>query len=531
MSQQTDDVVSLIEALSRPTAYPHPVGDIEVHQTHISIVFLAGPFAYKIKKPVNLGFIDFSSLPQRRHFCEEEVRLNRRLAPHVYLGVVPVTPDADGLQFAGAGAPVEYAVQMKRLPAEATLESRLDRHEVTEAHVRTLAARLADFHRRAEGSARISSFGRFAVVAGNARENFPQTLPDVGVSVSATVHRRVHDLTEQQLQQHRIRIERRAEQNVPRDTHGDLHLDHVYCFPDRSPPDDFVMIDCIEFADRFRFADPVADMAFLAMDFAFHGRHDLGRAFADAYFAARQDEDGRTLLPFYSAYRAVVRAKVEGMELGEKEIDAGERASALVRARAHWLLALGELEQPARRPALVMMAGLPGSGKSTLALTLADRADFKILRSDVIRKELAGAGATSEATFENGIYSAAWTERTYAEMLRRASSLLWDGARVLIDANFRADTQRRLFADTARRWGVPALFIHCVTPPAIARARLEARRPGPSDADWTIYQRLASTWEAPSPEIRRLLFEADTSASVGECVTLLLAQLRQVGIG
>ena len=204
---------------------------------------------------------------------------------------------------------------------------------------------------------------------------------------------------------------------MPRDTHGDLHLDHVYLLPEAAPPDDLVIVDCIEFADRFRYADPVADMAFLAMDLSFHGRRDLARVFADAYFAASGDAEGRALLPFYAGYRAVVRAKVEGMELAEKEIDATERQHAEERSRAHWLAALVELETPGRRPAIVLIGGLPGSGKSTLARLLADTGNFTLLQSDVIRKELARRiRSAAVAEFNQGIYSQAWTERTYGEL-------------------------------------------------------------------------------------------------------------------
>src|SRR5438034_1293400 len=184
---------------------------------------------------------------------------------------------------------------------------------------------------------------------------------------------------------------------MPRDTHGDLHLDHVYLFPEKKPPADLVIIDGIEFNERFRYSDPVADMAFLVMDLRFHGYHDLAQAFADAYFQAAGDEQGRTLLPFYTAYRAAVRGKVEGFELLEKEIPAAERAAALERARAHWLLALGELEQPAQKPCLVLVGGLPGTGKSTLAQGLAQRAGFQVIRSDVVRKQLAGLAPTDPA--------------------------------------------------------------------------------------------------------------------------------------
>ena len=525
------DVAALIDALSRPEAYPHPVDAVEVHQTHISVVFLAGPFAYKIKKPVNLGFLDFSTLDKRKYFCEEEVRLNRRLAPQVYLGVVPIVSEPEALAKVGnkslahaAGSEViEWAVQMKRLPSEATLESRLERGEVTDEQVCALAERVASFHRNAEHNDRISSFGRFAVVAQNARDNFTQTLSHVGLTVSTEVYERVRTLTETHLIKYHDLIEARAGRNVPRDTHGDFHLDHVYLFPDEAPPNDLVIIDCIEFADRFRFADPIADMAFLTMDLAFHGRRDLARLFADAYFQASGDAEGRKLLPFYAAYRAVVRAKVEGMELNEPEIDPAERLAAEQRARAHWLLALGELETPECRPALVLMAGLPGTGKSTLARSLAQAANFSVLRSDVVRKELT-------VGMPGNIYSDAWTERTYAELLKRCEGILRQGNRVIVDANFLDSRQREPFLRLARRWGVPVLLIHCTTAPEVAMARLQSRRNDASDADWRTYQKLEATWQPLGEEWRRLSRVLDTSGSIAENERELQAILREEGL-
>lgn len=522
---------ALIEVLSRPEAYPHPVADVEVHQTHISVVFLAGPYAYKVKKPVDLGFLDFSTLEKRKHFCEEEVRLNRRLAPQVYLQVVPITePEPPGtekvpaeLRLGGAGKVVEWAVQMKRLPADATLESRLERNEVKESQIRALAARLAAFHRSARRDPRIAAFGRFGVVAQNARENFTQAEPLVGATVSPIVFERLRALTDAHLARHHDLIEARALRNVPRDTHGDLHLDHVYLFPEEPPPNDLVIIDCIEFADRFRHADPVSDMAFLAMDLKFHGRPDLARIFSQTYFRAAGDRAGAALLLFYCAYRAAIRAKVEGMALSEQEIGTAERQGAAERARAHWLLALGELEEPLKRPALVLIAGLPGSGKSTLAQALAPDTNFEVLRSDVVRKEL-----TASCQGEN-IYADAWTQRTYAELLARAERLFWQGRRVLIDANFHDDGMRRRFLDAARQWAIPAFFVHCQADPTVIQQRLATRRDDASDADWRVYQLLESSWQPISAQVFPLAIDLDTSDGLEASLTTLRDCLRTAG--
>jgi aminoglycoside phosphotransferase family enzyme/predicted kinase len=530
----------LIEALSDPAAYPHPVGEVEIRQTHISAVFLAGPFAYKIKKPVDLGFLDFSTLEKRCRYCEEEVRLNRRLAPTVYLGVIPVTRDDDGVHMGGRGEVVDWAVQMTRLPESATVQARLLRGTVGAAFIESLARTVARFHRTGDANAHIASFGRFAAVAANARENFDQAVPQVGATVHAVVFERLKALTEAELERLRPLMEDRARRGVPRDTHGDLHLDHVYYFPEREPPDDVIVIDCIEFNERFRYADPVADMAFLGMDLTFHGRRDLALAFAAAYFREAGDEEGRDLLPFYTAYRAVVRAKVEGFELVEAEIDAAERDAALVRARAHWLLALGELEGSRRRPCLLLVGGLPGTGKSTLARGLTtpvvarspDRADCVVIRSDLVRKELTGSGATDRrsAAFAQGIYTPEWTKRTYAECLRRAERALFEGKRVVVDATFREEWTRGAFLDAAHRLAVPALLFLCEADPGVVRARLEDRRGDASDADWAVHLQAAARWEEPGPSTREAIRTLSMSGGRERALSAAVEVLRTEGL-
>jgi aminoglycoside phosphotransferase family enzyme/predicted kinase len=516
------ELPQLIEALSEPAAYPFPAAAVEVRHTHISVVFLAGPYAYKVKKPVALGFLDFSTPEKRRHYCDEEVHLNRRLAPQVYLGVVPVVRRGGGLALEGEGEIVDWAVKMRRLPEEATLLQRLRHGEVGPELVASLAGRIAAFHRQAESGAAISAQGRLDVVARNVRENIEQARAQVGLALRPAVYDRLRARTEEAVTALGPLIEGRARRGVPRDTHGDLHLDHIYLFPDQAPPDDLVIVDCIEFNERFRFADPVADMAFVAMDLAFRGRRDLARAFSAAYFQAAGDADGVALLPFYTAYRAAVRAKVEGLQLGEREIPSAEREAALAHARGHWLLALGELETPGRKPCLVLAGGLPGSGKSTLAQALAARADFTVIRSDVVRKDLA-AGAED-------LYSAERTHRTYAECRRRAEDLLQDGRRVLVDATFRDEAQRRAFLEAAVRWGVPGLVLLCRARPETVRARLAARRGDVSDADWAVYLQLAAAWEEPGPEVRRVLQEIATDGSREDAPDRALGRLREEGL-
>jgi hypothetical protein len=432
----------------------------------------------------------------------------------------------------GQGEAVEWAVKMQRLPEEATLENRLRRGEVASETVQGLAQKVAQFHAVAEAGSRIAAFGRFDVVARNARENFEQSTAQVGVTVSSGVFGRLRALTDESLTRLRSCIEKRAAEGHPRDTQGDLRLEHVYLFPENPPPEDVVVIDCIEFSERFRFADPVADMAFLVMDLIRHGRRDLAQSFAEAYFEASGDALGRELLAFYTAYRAAVRGKVEGIKGAEQEVPEAERTAALAGARACWLLALGELEQPDRRPGLVLVGGLPGTGKSTLARGLAERAGFQLIRSDVIRKELAAsrAATASPARFEDGIYTSEWTERTYAECLHRAEQLLFEGQRVLVDATFREDKRRERFLKAAVACGVPAVLIRCRAEPEVVQARLRSRQGDASDADWTVYVQAAAQWEEPSSSTRPFVQELPTEGNPEQSLAGAREVLRRLGL-
>jgi aminoglycoside phosphotransferase family enzyme/predicted kinase len=526
------DPARLLDLLSQPEAYPHPSGPVAVHHTHISAVFLAGPYAYKIKKPLDLGFLNFTTLARRRHFCLEEVRLNRRLAPSVYLGVVPVALYGGRLTVGGEGEVAEWAVWMERLPPEATLASRLGRGEVTGELLAAVAARVAAFHRGAEAGPHVDALAGWGTVARNARENFEQSEAQVGVTVTAPVFSRLRALTETVLEERRELVEDRAARGMARDTHGDLHLDHVYVFPDRPTPDDLAVVDCIEFSERFRYADPVADAAFLAMDLAFRGRRDLAVRFRTAYAEEAQDAEGLSLFPLYEAYRAAVRAKVEGLRAGEGEVPAKDREAARQSARAHWLLGLGTLEVPARRPCLLGVGGLPGAGKSTLSRGLAERAGFEVVVADRVRKELAGlpAETPAAAAFGEGLYTPEWNERTYAACLGRAEEILARGGRALVDASFREDGRRRELLDRARQWGVPGMLLLCEAGAEEVRRRLGRRRGGPSDADWAIYLRAAAAWEEPGAQTRAAVRRIASQPAPAATLAAALEALREAGL-
>lgn len=522
----------ILDSLQHREAFPGAcAASVEVLQTHISVVFLVGEDVYKLKKPLDLGFIDCSTLEKRHHLCQEEVRLNRRLAPGVYRGVLPVTREADGrFCVQGQGQVVDHVVWMRRVPWEATLEHRLAQGQIQAQHMRGLARRLARFHQSAQRSPQIAQGGSWQTVLGNCQENFAQTRAGVGELVTEAVYSTVAQASQALLQQNRALIEARCAALVPCDSHGDLRLEHIYFFPERPEPEDIVVIDCVEFNARFRHADPVADLAFLGMELLAQQRRDLAQALAEAWFEAMGDEEGRALWPMYLAYRAVVRAKVDGIRALEPEVPAASREQARRRAQARWLLALSILSPPSERPCLLLTAGLPAAGKSTLARGLARRAGLRVLRSDELRKQLAGLDPLDRAQegWDQGIYTPAWSQKTYEALLEQARAALLQGERVLVDAGFWEESRRAPFLRAAQELGVPVLQLACQVGPETTRARLKARQGDASDADWGTYQRALQRWEPLGDQAPGLTLSTEEGAP--DALQLALEGLSSLGL-
>ncbi|MEK6261868.1 MAG: AAA family ATPase [Planctomycetota bacterium] len=506
----------VVRSLSRASAFSVSVDEVSVRQTHISAVFLGGELVYKVKKPVKLPFLDFSTVELRHDFCLEEVRINRPWAPEVYLGVVPVTREADGLRFEGNGPVVDWAVKMRRLPESATLRSRLHAGVLEPRDLARAAQRIAAIHCQAACCVGDQATEAEAEFRRQLRGNWEFARGLKSDVIEPRVRQRLEALSDEWLLRYGDTLRRRAGEGQIRDLHGDLRLEHVFLFPDRSPPNDIVVIDGIEFDPGLRRIDVVADIAFLAMESSFIGRRDLARGFTDVYFSQTNDETGRHLLPLFAAYRSAVRAKVAAILGSESEIPQSDRDEAIARSRAHWLWCLSELERPDRRPALVLVSGLPGTGKSTLARGLAGAAHFdEVLRSDVIRKELAAKPDGSARSTD--LYSADSTERTYDECWSRARQRLLSGGRVIVDATFQRESLRQKFLQLALDCGARAVWLECTAPADIVLRRLETRRGDPSDADWSVYQLVREHWERASEFTERFhaTIEVGESAASG----------------
>lgn len=323
----------LIQALLDPETYPDTPPKVDLVQTQMSFVFLAGDYVYKVKKPVNLGYLDYTTLAKRHYFCQREVELNRRLCPEAYLGVITITGQAGKVSLDGSGRPVEYAVKMRRLPQEAMLNTMLARNEATPEMLAAVAQKLADFHEKAETSADISVFGNLDTVRQNTAENFDQTGKYIGTTISQSQYEHIKSFTEDFLEQNASLFRRRVSEGRIRDCHGDLHAAHI-CFGE-----DICIYDCIEFNDRFRYGDVASEVSFLAMDLDHYGRADLSRHFVNAYITASEDAGLKTLLNFYKCYRAYVRGKVEGFKLDDPHIPETEKKKILTIARDYFALA------------------------------------------------------------------------------------------------------------------------------------------------------------------------------------------------
>ena len=322
-----------VEALFEPQAYPHKPQRIELVQTQMSLIYLTGKYVYKIKKPVNLGYLDYSTLEKRYFFCHQELELNRRLCPDAYLGVVPIVKENDGLRMEGQSEAIEYAVKMRQLPRDRMMDALLPRGQVTPQMVVRVAERLASFHQQAETSQEIAVFGRLNVIRQNCDENFAQTEKYVGLTILRAKYERIRAYTNDFIESKAGLFEKRVGEGRIRDCHGDLHTAHV-CFTDG-----ICIYDCIEFNDRFRYCDVASELAFLAMDLDRHEEAGLSRHLVDSYVGLSHDEELFTLLNFYKCYRAYVRGKVEGFKLDDLLISQGEKARALESARSYFQLA------------------------------------------------------------------------------------------------------------------------------------------------------------------------------------------------
>jgi aminoglycoside phosphotransferase family enzyme/predicted kinase len=491
----------LIERLRRGDLFEPPAGPARVIETHISWVLLAGDFAYKIKKPVNFGFVDFSTLELRRHFCEEELRLNRRAAPELYLRVVAITGTVDEPRVGGEGAALEYALVMRRFEDACRADHLLAAGSLTNEHFETFARDLQDFHARAESVGPLTCPDQPGRAQHWVLENLDQIAPFVAGTAHESDLAALRAWTAREYERLAPVLRRRQAEERVRDGHGDLHLGNLVLLQGR-----LRAFDCLEFNAELRRIDVASEVAFLFMDLEAHRRKDLAWRFLNAYLEAGGDYELCVLLRFFSAYRALVRVKVACLS-APPPAPGGLPDPALpylALARSHLV--------PPRRPPLILMHGVSGSGKSRVALELAGLLGAVRLRSDVERRRLIGSGDAVREV-EQGAYRPEATERVYRRLRELARALLDARFATIVDATFMKRAQRATFYELARVLGVPCHVVHCTAPVELLRERVGRRERAAQDASEAtipVLEHQMRVWDSLQEDEQPLEIRLDT---------------------
>lgn len=525
MSQQ------LIEALQNPALYNHNTGEFKLYQTHISWVLLTGDYAYKIKKPMDFGFLNFTTLEKRKFFCEQEVKLNKRLAPDLYLDVLPISGSEDAPLLGDDSAPFEYAIRMKQFDGDRLLSNLQAEGLVTSAHIDSLAHQIADFHagiRQADDS---MVLGSPAEVLAPAQQNFDQIREMLSEKPQLDQLAQLEGWMQDTFTRLEHLFAKRKASGMVRECHGDIHLGNVALIQ-QDGEDKVTLFDCIEFNDEFRWIDVISDAGFLVMDLEARGEKELARHFINLYLELTGDYEGIQLLPFYKAYRAMVRAKVTRFMLLDPSIDEAGRAK--LEADYQSYIDLAESYTVFEQPFMLITHGVSGSGKSSVSRGVIKEMGVIRIRSDVERKRLFGltADQDSHSELNEGIYTPEATQKTYEKLAELADCVIHSATPVIIDATNLKRWQRDALRDKAEQLGVPALTLSFTACQETLERRVKKRHAAgkdASEADLAVLHKQLADQEAIAPE------EADYTIIVNTdeddaSTKLLLSIRRQFGL-
>lgn len=521
---------ALRDALSTPEAYPHNPERVILEQTHISLVAVVPPWVYKVKKPVELGFLDFSTLERRRHYCKEEVRLNRRLAEDTYEGVVPIVETNNGIRVDAEDADgdvVEYAVKMRYLDPDHFLDAKLERGDATAGDIDRVARILCEFYKSRPSTAAVAEAGWIDRLRVSTDENFEQTTEQVGGALSRPSYEALRYYTDRFYDQNSSLLHRRRAGGFIVNGHGDLRLEHVHL------TDDQVRIyDCIEFNERFRHLDVANDVAFLAMDLDVHGRSDLARRLVRRIGDTLGDPELDELIHFYKCYRTYVRGKVEGMRAAEAEVPAPERAQSRARAHRHYQWAL-RYALAGSDPLVIVIFGPPGTGKSTQASALARALGWAHIASDRVRKTRAGIPLyeRTDPARRAELYSSQMSDVTYGTLQKRAVERGRNHKGTILDATYSNARRRDQLRTALRAADLPYTFVELTASTDVLRQRLATRNADTataSDARVEDLGMLTDRYEAPTALEDPFHVRIDTEDSTEETTLAILKGLIQL---
>ena len=443
-----------IQKLANPALYPHSVKEVKVIETHISWVLLTGLYAYKIKKPVDLGFLDFSTLEKRHFYCMEELRLNRRLAPEIYLEVVPICGSQETPHLIGTGPVFEYAVKMVQFPEQSRLDKILANGMLGRNEIDDLVTKIADFHKHIAIAEQQLLFGTPEFVAQPVTENYQHIRPLLTVAKDIKRLDGLSFWSEQTFKIHFNDFQMRKQKGCIRECHGDLHLENIATLNGK-----LIIFDCIEFSEKLRWIDVISEIAFLAMDLEDRGQRPLAHRFINAYLEITGDYDSLKVINYYLVYRAMVRAKVAIIRLQQNNIDDQQRVNIFTLYNSY--ISLAEQYTKLTSPTLIITHGLSGSGKSTLSEFLVEELGAIRIRSDVERKRLfmLSPNKSSNSDVKQGIYTESATEMTYQRMEDLSNNIVGAGFSVVVDATFLKYWQRNRFFVLATRLHIPFVIL------------------------------------------------------------------------
>ncbi|BAU22544.1 aminoglycoside phosphotransferase [Caldimicrobium thiodismutans] len=489
---------------------PFDTKTFQILQTHISYVIITDSIVYKIKKPVNFGFLDFTTLEKRKFYCEREVELNRRLCGDLYIGVVPIVKTEKGYQIEGEGEPVEYAVKMGRLPEEGMMKGLLREGLLTKAHLDLIVDTLVPFYKSAETGEKVNYFGSLEVISFNTEENFEQTKGFVGKALTKRKYEHIVNYTRNFIKERASIFQKRIKEGYIRDGHGDLYSANI-CFDDLKR---VYIFDCIEFNDRFRCGDVAQDLAFLAMDLDFYRLKEFSDYFIEEYVKKSGDKGLYEVLDFYKCYRAYVRGKIGCFTSEDERVPEEERIKALESAQKYFDLAFS---YAGGKPKVAVFMGLSGTGKTFLAKEIQARYPVAYLSSDIERKRLLSLSPEEHyfAEFERGIYSPEMTEKTYAQLIEKAIEETSFGRDVVIDATFREKRFRDNLKKALEGIGIEPLWVLCTATDEVVKERIEKRlkEKTASDALFETYLKQKERFEPPQSEDNLLILDTSQELS------------------
>lgn len=496
----------VIQEMLKPGFYPHPVQEpIKLMQTHVSYILLTGNYAYKLKKAVNFGFLDYSTLELREHFCRQELEMNKRGAAEIYLEVLPITQTDNKVELGGSGTTVEYTLKMCQFPQDNLLINLFNQGKLTEKMVEELGKLVAQFHSKCPTNDYVLSFGEVAKVRQAFDENYEQTAKYIGLAQTQEQFEATKDFTDNFFATKAEVLANRIKNGWIRECHGDLHLGNICLWHDK-----ILLFDCIEFNEPFRFVDVMYDVAYGVMNFLVGNRPDLANTYLNSYLEESGDWEGLEVLPLYVSRQAYVRAKITSFLLDDPGVPAADKEQAKITASQYYKMALDctKLGQGS----LIIMSGVSGSGKSTVAKKIARQSNAIHIRSDAVRKHLAGVSLTERGGEE--LYTPEMTEKTYGRLLELGILLASAGYAVILDAKYDRQSLRQPVIAAAEKHHLPLQILHCTAPEQILRDRLNSRTGDVSDATANLLASQLANTESFTEEEKVFVKTLDTTQDV-----------------